>query len=106
MIEAELIRNGIAFKIAEAGIRSIGFITSAQPNAIIALRITGIALTLVQAIHFDGGPIVASGSRKNGQASIRERGIRAFLQQTRNVPIGSFITKNVIDVIVARFVVP
>ena len=106
MIEAELIRNGIAFKIAKSGIRFIGFITSAKPNAIIAIRITGIAQTLVKAIHFDGGPIVASCSRKNSQARIRERGIRAFLQLTRNVPICSFITKNVIDVIVAGFVVP
>ena len=47
MIEAELISNGIAFKIAKSGVRSIGFISSAKPNAIIALCITGIALTLI-----------------------------------------------------------
>lgn len=66
-------RNGIAFKIAKSGVRSIGFISSAKPNAIIALCITGIALTLIKSIHFDGSPIIATCSRENGQASIRER---------------------------------
>ena len=116
MVEAELVRDGIAFKVADARSRAVRLIAQAQPHTVIAVGVACVTQTLVEAVHLDGCPVVAACHGEDGAARIGDLrnfrfriGLRIGIGNNffiaGNIPVGAFVTEHRVYIVVAGLIV-